>query len=489
MTADRGAGPVTAVRRPRRRHRILIPLLLGASLLATTLVTRAIDQPAQTDRGFLSPVATHDDGGSRLAASLAGRGVVVQRETDTIQALRVTRSGPSTLFVPAPALLHPQTVESLGLLPAGTRLVLVDPPRRVLAAAGLPLRPSGRRWAAHAVTPHTSGPCPLSEVGATATAAVARQRYAPTGAPGSVDLCFSAGLARLPGPAESVVVGASDPFRNSRIDEWDNLAFATGLLGTSGRVVWLDLDGPAPPPPRRSTAPTTQLPDLENPGYGEPGDYREEPGTGNGANRTPDAPPRGEASDSGGPDGAGSPSPLWSAFPPWFWALLAQLVLAALLIAAGRARRFGPPTPEPLPVTVPGAETVLGRARLYQRAQARESAAQALRVAARSRLARQLHLPTDAPHTGVAAAVAARTGDRPDTIRELLYGDAPTTDQDLLELAGDLDRTTRTGAPAPTDAAPAAAQAAAPAPHPTGGATDPTHPPQPPQPRSKGDNR
>ncbi|WP_433531602.1 DUF4350 domain-containing protein [Micromonospora sp. CA-263727] len=458
---------MTVPRRPRRRHRMLIPLLLGVSLLATTLITHAIDQPDQADKDFLSPVATGDDGGSRLAASLAGRGIVVQRETDTIQALRATRSGPSTLFVPAPELLHPDTVHDLGRLPVGTRLVLVDPPRRVLAAAGLPLRPAGRRWAAEAVDPHAPGRCVLSEVGAAATAAVAKQRYAPTGAPGSVDLCFSAGLARLPGPAESVVVGASDPFRNSRIDEWDNRSFATGLLAISGRVVWLDLDGPAPPPPRPGPVPTTRLPDPEDQSYDEPDDGQDGLGSGDGRSGGPGDRPGGEASGPGGPAGAEAPNPLWSAFPPWFWALLVQLALAALLIAAGRARRLGPPTPEPLPVAVPAAETVLGRARLYQRARALEDAAQTLRAAARSRLARRLHLPTDTPQRGVAAAVAARTGDRPDTVHELLYGDAPATDQDLLELASELHRTTSGPPPANT-------------PPPAGGI---------PQPRTEGDTR
>ncbi|MDG4793170.1 DUF4350 domain-containing protein [Micromonospora sp. WMMD1082] len=428
------------VRRPRRRHRIVIPMLVGAVLLAVTLVTREVDQPDQTDPGFLSPVATGADGGSRLAASLGRRGVVVQRETDTLRALRATRPGPVTLFVPAPELLHPRTVNYLGLLPDGTRLVLVDPPRRVLAAAGLPLRPNGRRWAARAVAPHTpERSCPLAEIIPATTAAVARQRYASIGAPGSVDLCYSAGLARLPGPAESVVVGASDPFRNGRIDEWDNHAFATGLLATSGRVVWLDLDGPAPPPPEPSPSPTRQLPE---PAEDEP-DGREDPGGGQNGGTAPGNGPGGEPANPGGPSASGAPHSLWSAFPAWFWALLLQLALAALLIAAGRARRLGPPTPEPLPVTVPAAETVHGRARLYQQARARESAAQVLRTAARSRLARWLHLPAGAPPAAVAAAVAARTGDRPDAVHELLYGDAPDSDRDLLELAGDLDRTTR----------------------------------------------
>ena len=73
-----------------RRHRIVIPVLVGALLMAVTLVTREIDQPDQNDPGFLSPVATGDHGGSRLAASLERSGVVVQRETDTLRALLAT---------------------------------------------------------------------------------------------------------------------------------------------------------------------------------------------------------------------------------------------------------------------------------------------------------------------------------------------------------------------------------------------------------------
>nr|WP_240956203.1 DUF4350 domain-containing protein [Micromonospora sp. HNM0581] len=459
----------------------MIPVLVGMVLLAITLVTREIDQSDQTDRGFLSPVVTGEHGGSRLAASLRGRGVLVQRETDTLRALLATRPGPATLFVPAPELLHPRTVSYLGLLPGGTRLVLVDPPRRVLAAAGLPLRPTDRRWATQVVSPHgVDRPCPLAEVAPDATAAVARQRYAPTGAPGSVDLCYAGGLARLPGAAESVVVGASDPFRNGRIGEWNNLAFAAGLLATSGRVVWLDLDGPAPPPPERSPAATRPQSDRDDgldgsDGQGDP-DHE-----GNDAT-APEGRPDGPEPGLGGRATAGEPNPLWSAFPPWFWALLLQLGFAALLMAIGRARRLGPPTPEPLPLSVPAAETVLGRGRLYQRAQARESTARVLRTATLARLARRLHLPAETPPAALAATVAADTGDRPTTIHELLYGDTPRTDRHLLELADGLDRVTRSLSRSDPPALAGESRS-------TPSAADPPTPHRLPKPRSEGDPR
>ncbi|MFI7075886.1 DUF4350 domain-containing protein [Micromonospora sp. NPDC049903] len=455
-------------RTARRRHRVVIPVVLAALVLTVTLVSREFDQPDQTDRGFLSPVATGDDGGSRLAASLARNGVLVQRETETVQALRATRGTPATLFVPAPELLHPRTVDDLGLLPAGTRLVLVDPPRRVLDAAGLPIRPAARRWAARAVAPHHDGrACPLAEMSGVGTAAVTRARYAPTGAVEPVEFCFAAGLARLPGPSERLVVGASDPFRNSRLDEWDNHAFATGLLAGTGRVIWLDLDGPAPAPPEPPPGPASPPPDRTDSGYGEP-ENDPDVGTGNGAENTP--------GDRSGPDASGpgrsgpddSTNPLWSAFPPWFWALLLQLLLAALLVGVWRARRLGPPTPEPLPVAVPAAETVRGRARLYQRAQAHESAAETLRAAARTRLARRLHLSAETGHEGVAATVAARTGTPREVVDHLLHGPPPTTDQDLLDLATGLDRAAWAGGVDPAGSRPS---------------------PPVPQPRSEGDPR
>ncbi|MER7330100.1 MULTISPECIES: DUF4350 domain-containing protein [unclassified Micromonospora] len=453
-TAPPAARTGDAPRRRRRRHRLLIPLGLAALLLTTTLVTHAVDQPDPTDQGFLSPVATGDDGGSRLAEALRERGVTVQRETDTLGALLAARGEPATLFVPAPALLHPDTVGALRWLPSATRLVLVDPPRRVLAAYPLRVEPAGRRWAAQAVEPDARGlPCPMPELRQVGRAAVGLQRYGVTpGRSASVQFCFDGGLARLLRVPESVVVvGASDPFRNDRIDEWDNRAFATALLGGTGRVVWLDLDDPAPPPafgsgsgdsPAWSPTPGGST-EYGGPGGGRPGGR---PGDGDGR---PGGPGGGSGDDGDDSRAGGSdpPNPLWSAFPGWFWALLAQLAVAALLAALWRARRLGPPAPEPLPVTVRSAETVLGRARLYEKAGARDAAARTLRTAALDRLLPRLNLPPTAPPAEVAVAVAARTGDGPGRTEELLYGGAPDTDQDLLELARALDGLTRTLAP------------------------------------------
>ncbi|MEV0426581.1 DUF4350 domain-containing protein [Micromonospora sp. NPDC050495] len=428
MTAVPAPPRPAAAARPRRRHRLLIPLAVAVLLIVATLVLHAVDQPDPDDPGFLSPVATGDDGGSRLAAALRDQGVPVRRETDTGRALAAARTGPTTLFVPAPGLVHPTTLDELGYLPPGSRLVLVDPSRRVVDGLGLPLRLTGRRWATRVSAPDADGrPCPLPEAARAGAAAADRQRYAARpGRPAA--RCYAGGLVRVPWRTEVVVIGASDPFRNDRIDEGGNRDLATGLLGGARPVVWLDLPGPAPAPTGPSASPT--------PGDGD------RPGRGTGDGRDP------AGSDGREQDRAGErppwDNPLWDAFPAWFWALLAQLALAGLLVLLWRARRLGPPVPEPLPVTVRSAETVLGRARLYQRAGARDSAAETLRAAARDRLLPRLNLPADAAPAEVAARVAAYTGDDPDRVAELLHGAAPENDQELLALARDLDALTRT---------------------------------------------
>ncbi|WP_431885300.1 DUF4350 domain-containing protein [Micromonospora wenchangensis] len=447
-----GPPPAAPVRRRRRRHRVLVPLALAAALLAGTIAAHELDQPDPGDPGFLSPVATDDDGGSRLADALRARGVTVARETDLLPALLGLDRGPATLFVPAAELLHPDTLGALGELPAGRRLVLVDPSRRVLESAGLPLVPTDRRWATRAVGPEAGGrPCAVPEATRAGVAAAGLQRYAAApGTAAALDRCYADGLVRLPGRAEVVVVGASDPFRNDRIAEHGNEALATGLLGVHGRVVWLDLDGPAPAPTFGRPGGTGEPAWSPTPGgsTGYDGDGTGEGGPGGPGTATGDGDGSGDAPDSAGPPPPDD-HPLLDAFPPWFWALLLQLALVALLIVLWRARRLGPPVTEPLPVEVRSAETVLGRARLYQRARARGPAAATLRTAALGRLRGRLDLPATLGPAEVAARVAGPAGGTPEQIHGLLFGTAPQTDAELLELARSLDRLTRTVAAAP----------------------------------------
>ncbi|WP_199736335.1 DUF4350 domain-containing protein [Micromonospora sp. HM5-17] len=449
-------------RRRRRWHRLTIPLGVAALLLAVTGITHAIDQPDPESPGFLSPVSTDDVGGSRLAAELRDRGVTIERMTSIRRALSLATSEGFTLFVPAPGLVH-RAYWPLVVDPAeNARVVLVDPPRQVLAAARVPLAGAGRRWAARAVPAETDGqPCPLPELGGVGPAAVLLQRYAdPPGRTFRADRCYAGGVARTRWRGNDlVVVGASDPFRNDRIDEWHNAALVTNLLAVHGRVVWLDLDGPEPPPPSPPDGERESTPPPESGGPYDEGTYDhgdvEVPGGGEYASPPSTREPQAERPQRG--------NPLWDALPAWFWAMLVQLAVALLLLALWRGRRLGPPVAEPLPVTVPAAETALGRGRLYHRARAYGPTAELLRAAALHRLRRATDRVAGSRPAEVVAAVAARTGQRPEDVHHLLYGPAPTTNQELLDLARALDRL----APSASPVQPVSRQATPPDHHPS----------------------
>ncbi|MEE6257278.1 DUF4350 domain-containing protein [Plantactinospora sonchi] len=418
---------------------MVIPLGVAAALLTTTLVTEEIDQPDRDTTGFLSPMGTDDVGGSRLAAELRARGVTVERTPTTPRALLRASGGGVTIFVPAPALVHPAYWQVLVDPAENVRVVLVDPPPQVLAEARVPLTDAGRRWATRALPADTDGrPCPLPEISTVGPAAALRQRYAdPPQLSFRADLCYSGGVARTAWRGnDMVVVGASDPFRNDRIDEWHNLDLATGLLAVHGRVLWLDLADPEQSPPYHPDGELvwTPPPSGYGPGPGESEGDGQADDPRSGQSRPPDPQETPQA------DGPNSDNPLADAFPPWFWALLAQLALALLVAALWRSRRLGPPVPEPLPVTVPAAETTIGRGRLYHRARAYGPTAGILRAAALHRLGPALNLAPDTPPAELVHAVAARTGRPADDVHHLLFGADPTSNRELLDLARALDR-------------------------------------------------
>lgn len=117
-----------------------------------------------------------------------------------------------------------------------------------------------------------------------------------------------------------------------------------------------------------------------------------------------------------------------------------ELYVVALFLALWRVRRLGPVVSEPLPVVVRAAETVEGRARLYESAHARERAATALRAGLRDRLVRVLGLAPDAPREALVDTVSSRTGRDGMEVDDVLYGNPPTDDAALVRLAGELDR-------------------------------------------------
>lgn len=183
---------------------------------------------------------------------------------------------------------------------------------------------------------------------------------------------------------ELVLVAATTVFENGRIAEAGNAALAIGLAGASDELVWY-LPGP------------------------------------------------------GDSDAATAPT-MGELTPGWVSPVIVLLIAVVIVAGIWRGRRFGPLVVEQLPVHVPAGETSAGRARLYARSAARVHALDQLRVGALGRIAAVLRLPRSTAVDEVADAAAQATGRDPAGVRRLLVDDLPSTDRELVDLAGELAR-------------------------------------------------
>jgi hypothetical protein len=437
VTTPRPAAPAPGVapgapppRRRLRRLRLVTPLALVVLLVVVSAVAYSLQQPDESDPAYLSPASSASVGGARLARLVERRGVRVERETRTSDALVSANRGAATLLIPAPALVHPYYLRMLKLMPSSTRLVLVAPTDRALALGHLPIAVADQRWATAVGPPG----CDLPAARNAGAAAARREVFFTQPDPDTAELhrCYGGGVVELRWHATTLtVVGANDVFRNDRIGEHGNAALALALLTSTDRLIWLDLHRLEPRPGfNAGGAPEAAPPSLgpagsPDPDFPLPGTVDPGPGFNGG-------------SDTGSGGGSGKPS-LWSAFPPTAWATLALLLVAGVLLAFARARRLGAPIGEPLPVTVPAAETVLGRGRLYRRAKARDTALSTVRTAADVRLRRLLGLAPDAPYETLAAAAAAQAGWSTAAVYSALYPPTPEDDEQLVAAAANLD--------------------------------------------------
>jgi hypothetical protein len=179
------------------------------------------------------------------------------------------------------------------------------------------------------------------------------------------------------------LLGSSDLFTNARLAKRGNAALALGLLGTESDVRWL-----LPRPGARAVDSDKHINDL---------------------------------------------------LPTSVKLVALQLLVAVGVLMLWRARQLGAVVTEPLPVVVRAAEAVEGRSRLYRASRSRAAAAEALRAGARDRLARRLGLGPETSRQSMVAAVVSHAGSDAVTVDALLYGAAPTGDDDLVVLADDLD--------------------------------------------------
>lgn len=124
--------------------------------------------------------------------------------------------------------------------------------------------------------------------------------------------------------------------------------------------------------------------------------------------------------------------------PPWVIPVILTLMLVGVVAIIWRGRRFGPLIVENLPVTVRASETMQGRARLYERSNARLHSLDSLRIGTIARLATLCGLPVLATVDEVVAAAAATAGMDPAAVRILLVDAVPGSDRELVELSDQL---------------------------------------------------
>lgn len=352
------------------------PVLVLLLVLAGALVVALAAGGAGSDR--LDPRSPAPAGARAVAQVLGDLGVTVDLRTTTAGMREVAVAG-TTLLVTDPELLAGSQVRAVRA--TGAHLVLVAPsrPQRFLASvqAERPAPPEVRRPGCRLAAAQRAGDALTGGQGFAVDATVHALRcYAGDGVPSLVQV--------RDGGRTVTFLGDGSLLTNRHLDDDGNAALALGLLGGTDRLVWY-------------------LPSLADV-----------------------------------PDSAQQTS-FYALVPDGVWWGLVQLVVAVLLLALWRARRLGPVVAEPLPVVVRAAETIEGRARLYRRAGARDTAAEALRSAVRARLVAALGLPAAATPAQVADAVAARCPRSPVEVGALLYGAAPADDPALVRLADELD--------------------------------------------------
>lgn len=413
----------------RRLFRVFTPLVLALALITGTVAVHSLAEPDTAEAHYLSPQAggQQPTSGEKLAELLRAKGITVKRETRSPDALMSTwaLNGQATLFIPTPEYVHPDYLWMLRSSPASTRVVLVEPNARQVREAVPVLGVGGTRWATK-----VSGPgegCTLTSAG---PAAVVRTRYgALRRAERAPKVCYENGLVAIDFQSvEFVLAGSADPFRSDFLPEHDNARLAVDLLSTKPTVVWLDLHALEPKPRTYSEeiGAGQPLPSLQ------PGSERQRP----------DASPRPTPSDLEVPENegigfSGGDDPE-SPFPDWLLPLVLMLLLAFIALAFARGRRLGAPVTEPLPIDVRGAETAIGRAKLYRRAKARGAALATLRLDAQRRLAAALKTSTD--REPLLDALAARTGYPRDWLATVLFGPEPEDDSELYVRTNELLR-------------------------------------------------
>ncbi|MGC5169281.1 DUF4350 domain-containing protein [Microbacterium sp. DT81.1] len=360
---------------PSRRRSVLAWTALVVVLVAVGLVGAGLSDVGRwAERDRLDPESAGPQGTMALVSILREQGVdvVIARDRDTAR----SALGPGTTLVsPDAAALSDEAVTEL--VEAAGDAVLLEPRSRTAR-----LFFGDAELAAVAPEETVDPSCALPDAqragavvpGTTFTEGTADAACYPS------DDGFGLLVAERSAASRVALIDGTELFTNEYLAQNGNAALAIGLMGRHPVVVWY--------------VPSLVDSDLD-----------------------PATPSLGELT------------------PPWVTPAILLLLLAAIAAALWRGRRFGPLVAENLPVTVRASETMEGRARLYARSRDAVHAADALRIGAIGRLARELGLGPAASAAEVADAAADRIGAPRTSVRGILIDSVPRTDAELVAVS------------------------------------------------------
>ncbi|MFE2295338.1 DUF4350 domain-containing protein [Streptomyces sp. NPDC059452] len=404
MTTATAPSPTSTALPPRQVWKRVQGVLIVLLVLVIAGVTFAAVRSG-TAYGHLDPRSAGPKGSRAAAELLKERGVSVTVATTLDDAIGAT--GPdTTLLVTGPNLLTPSQQRRLHGATTGsdgrTLLIAPGPSAASRLAPGVraePHRPvSTLPPSCTLPAARNAGTVDMGGIRYTARDADATACYPSDGTPSLL-------LLKDGKKGDTVLLGSPDFLHNERLAHQGNASLALQLLGSRPHLVWY-------------------LPSLADPSATSDDGISD------------DTDDRGDEEEFPGEE-----SSFLELIPSgWLWGTL-QLTLAAALAAIWRGRRLGPLVMERLPVSIRASESAEGRAGLYRKANARDRAAESLRAAARTRIARLADVPTHEAHTSAVLlpAVSARTTTTSDDLSTLLFGPAPADDAALVLLAEHLD--------------------------------------------------
>jgi hypothetical protein len=358
-------------------RRSIFWIALTTIVLLIALVGIAFGNSA-TSADAMSATNPAPGGAKALIEVLRHEGVSVT-VTDTLRATRDAVSHPqqTTLFLYDPNfyLSDEQVHDAFGL---ASTVVVLDPTFVMLNEISPDLAPAGY------VDGTLTADCSVDAATAAEEITGYGSGFRLIAASSDAETCFGSGgdvysLIRLTsGSTTYTALGATEALTNGAILENGNAALGLNLLGETNDLIWY------------------------LPGYDD---------------LAGDIPTIGELS------------------PPWVLPVTLLFWLALITAAFWRGRRLGPLIVENLPVTVKASETMHGRARLYEKANARQHTLDSLRIGTVARLAKACGLPVLATVDEVIAASAAIAAIDPAEVARMLIDENPATDRDLVRLS------------------------------------------------------